>query len=144
MRGIACSSPPTPGRSTSAGSRSTATCYHGETRALLERGRAADAETVRRAGEGRFELRAQLEALMDAQGIDLWLSPPAPGPPPLGLGSTGDPVMNLPWTYAGLPALTLPAGRDGEGLPHGIQLCARGGADEELLAWGHFVADCLQ
>ncbi|MCZ7669145.1 MAG: hypothetical protein M5U34_19120 [Chloroflexi bacterium] len=29
---------------------------------------------------------------------------------PAGLESTGDPVMDLPWTYAGLPTLTLPAG----------------------------------
>jgi Asp-tRNA(Asn)/Glu-tRNA(Gln) amidotransferase A subunit family amidase len=51
--------------------------------------------------------------------------------------------MNLPWTHAGVPALALPAGRDAEGLPHGVQLCARFGADEELLAWGVHLAEAL-
>jgi len=73
---------------------------------------------------------------MNAHGLDLWITPAAPGPPPLGLDGTGDPVMNLPWTYAGVPALALPAGRDGEGLPHGVQLTARFAQDEELLALG--------
>ncbi|HXT21492.1 MAG TPA: amidase [Thermoanaerobaculia bacterium] len=110
--------------------------YHAKTRELLERGRDADPSEVATASAGRAKLRGELEALMDARGIDLWISPAAPGPPPLGLEGTGDPVMNLPWTYAGVPALALPAGRDAEGLPHGVQLTARIGQDEELLAWG--------
>jgi Asp-tRNA(Asn)/Glu-tRNA(Gln) amidotransferase A subunit family amidase len=117
--------------------------YHAETRALLERGRAADPAVVAAARAGRATLRAELEAAMGAHGIDLWLSPAAPGPPPEGLGATGDPVMNLPWTYAGLPALALPAGRDARGLPHGAQLVARFGDDEELLAWGAPLAAAL-
>jgi Asp-tRNA(Asn)/Glu-tRNA(Gln) amidotransferase A subunit family amidase len=52
--------------------------------------------------------------------------------------------MNLPWTYAGVPALALPAGRDGEGLPHGVQLTARFGQDEELLAWGATLAKAVR
>ena len=77
---------------------------------------------------------------MSRHGVDLWLSPPALGPAPAGLESTGDPVMNLPWTHAGLPTLVLPAGesvrRPGRALPMGAQLAARFGDDEELLAWG--------
>ncbi len=117
--------------------------YHPETRALLERGRAADPAEVERARAGRAALRAELEALMDVHGIDLWISPAAPGPPPAGIAATGDPVMNLPWTHAGMPTLALPAGRDAEGLPHGVQASARGDADEELLAWGPRLAEAL-
>ena len=117
--------------------------YHAETRALIERGRAADPGEVARALDGRARLRRELHALMEREGIDAWLSPAAPGPPPLGLGATGDPVMNLPWTHAGMPALALPAGTDAEGLPVGVQLAARFGADEELLAWGMSVAAVL-
>ena len=36
-------------------------------------------------------LRAELLALMDAHGLDVWLAPAAPGPAPAGLDSTGDP-----------------------------------------------------
>lgn len=42
--------------------------------------------------------------------------------------------MNLPWTHAGLPTATLPAGAE-NGLPLGIQLSARFMADEQLLGW---------
>jgi Asp-tRNA(Asn)/Glu-tRNA(Gln) amidotransferase A subunit family amidase len=102
---------------------------------LIERGRAAGPEEVEAARAGRGELRRRLETTMAAEGIDLWLSPAAPGPPPEGLASTGDATMNLPWTHAGLPTVALPAGTTPDGLPLGIQLTARFGADEELLAW---------
>jgi Asp-tRNA(Asn)/Glu-tRNA(Gln) amidotransferase A subunit family amidase len=117
--------------------------YHDETRALLARGRDADPAAVEAARSGRASLRTELESLMAAHGIDLWISPAAPGPPPLGLAATGDPVMNLPWTHAGLPTLALPAGRDAEGLPHGVQLSGRAGADEEVLSWGEPLARIL-
>ena len=80
---------------------------------------------------------------MARAGIDLWVCPPAPGPAPEGLDSTGDPAMNLPWTHAGLPAITLPAGRVA-GLPVGLQGVARATADERLLAWAGPLADALR
>jgi Asp-tRNA(Asn)/Glu-tRNA(Gln) amidotransferase A subunit family amidase len=43
-------------------------------------------------------------------------------------------VMNIPWTHAGLPALSLPAGESAEGLPLGLQLAGRWNEDEDLLA----------
>ena len=110
---------------------------------LIEQGRAARPEEVEAARAGIGELRRQLEARMEAEGIDLWLSPAAPGPPPVGLAGTGDATMNLPWTHAGLPTLALPAGTTPDGLPLGIQLTARFGADEELLAWAAAVATVL-
>jgi Asp-tRNA(Asn)/Glu-tRNA(Gln) amidotransferase A subunit family amidase len=110
---------------------------------LIEQGRAARPEEVEAARAGIGELRRQLEARMEAEGIDLWLSPAAPGPAPVGLAGTGDATMNLPWTHAGLPTLALPAGTTPDGLPLGIQLTARFGADEELLAWAAAVATVL-
>jgi Asp-tRNA(Asn)/Glu-tRNA(Gln) amidotransferase A subunit family amidase len=117
---------------------------HPKTRELLERGRAADPAAVAAARDGRERLRDELAAAMAASGIDLWLSPAAPGPPPEGLEGTGDPVMNLPWTHAGMPALSLPAGSDAAGLPVGVQLVARCGADERLLVWGAAIAADLE
>lgn len=109
---------------------------------LMERGlEAAPAEVVA-TREGRERLRQELEDLMDREGIDLWLSPAAPGPAPRGLHSTGDPILNLPWTYAGLPTLALPAGQV-DGMPVGVQLTARFGADEMLLAWAAELAPVL-
>jgi Asp-tRNA(Asn)/Glu-tRNA(Gln) amidotransferase A subunit family amidase len=78
--------------------------------------------------------RTELTDLMEATGIDLWLSPAAPGAAPRGIDTTGDPSMNLPWTHAGLPVITLPAGRARNGLPLGLQVTGRFARDEYLLA----------
>jgi Asp-tRNA(Asn)/Glu-tRNA(Gln) amidotransferase A subunit family amidase len=43
--------------------------------------------------------------------------------------------MNLPWTYAGMPAITVPAGSAANGLPLGLQCVAAFMSDESLLAW---------
>lgn len=109
--------------------------YHPKTAELIRHGQSITDEQLHEALKGREALRAELTRLMDDYGIDLWISPAAPGPAPKGLESTGDPVMNLPWTHAGLPALNLPAGRNADGLPLGLQLAARWSADELLLAW---------
>jgi Asp-tRNA(Asn)/Glu-tRNA(Gln) amidotransferase A subunit family amidase len=110
--------------------------YDPRTAELIERGRAVTDEQLTQDLEGRGELRQVLTSLMDGHRIDLWISPPALGAAPRGLDSTGDPVMNLPWTHAGMPALGLPAGRNAAGLPLGLQVTARWWADEDLLAWG--------
>ena len=55
-----------------------------------------------------------LHEQMDDEQIDLWICPAAMGEAPSGIEATGDPNMNLPWTHAGMPAMTIPAGR-GEG-----------------------------
>jgi Asp-tRNA(Asn)/Glu-tRNA(Gln) amidotransferase A subunit family amidase len=80
-------------------------------------------------------LRRELEATMTHAGIDLWVSPSAPGPAPEGIDSTGDPNMNLPWTHAGMPVITLPAGKAKNGLSLGLQFVGPFGADEKLAAW---------
>jgi Asp-tRNA(Asn)/Glu-tRNA(Gln) amidotransferase A subunit family amidase len=60
------------------------------------------------------------------------LTPSAPGPAPEGLSSTGDPIMNLPWTALGLPAISIPM--PVLGLPLGLQLVTESGSDSALLA----------
>lgn len=109
--------------------------YRPRTVALIEQGRAVAPGQLAEALAGRARLRAELTALMDTHGLDLWVAPPAVGPAPLGLESTGDPVMNLPWTHSGFPALNLPAGTADNGLPLGVQVAGRWRADERLLAW---------
>jgi Asp-tRNA(Asn)/Glu-tRNA(Gln) amidotransferase A subunit family amidase len=70
--------------------------------------------------------------------FDALLSPVAPGPAPRRGEGTGDPTLCAPWSYAGLPAIAIPAGLDAAGLPLSIQLVAGPGALERLLgvaAW---------
>ena len=107
--------------------------YHPKTVELIERGQAISADNYRRALDGRARLRDELHGLMDAHGFDLWIAPAAVGAALPGLDSTGDPVMALPWTHAGLPAVSLPAGTDAAGWPMGLQVVGRFGRDEELL-----------
>lgn len=109
--------------------------YHEKTAVLLERGGQIEDQQLIAALAGRSQLRGELTDLMLAQGLDGWVSPPAPGAAPAGLGSTGDPVMNLPWTFSGLPTITLPAGQNEAGLPLGVQLTGHWYGDEELLGF---------
>ncbi|HET8626174.1 MAG TPA: amidase [Thermomicrobiales bacterium] len=120
-----------------------AALYRPRSATLVREGREVGDEELAAARAGRAALRDELAAAMDAAGIDLWICPPAPGPAPAGLDSTGDPAMNLPWTHAGVPAVTLPAGRAAGGLPLGLQCVARAGADERLLAWAGPLAAAL-
>lgn len=109
--------------------------YHPRTVELIERGREVGGDALAEALAGRRQLRHALTHAMNLHGIDVWLSPAAPGTAPAGLESTGDPVMNLPWTHAGLPTLSLPSGYAADGLPLGLQLSGRWQADELLLDW---------
>ena len=59
------------------------------------------------------------------------ITPAALGPAPAGLESTGDPVMNRPWTGLHTPAITVPMPVDG--LPMGMQITAAPGQDRALL-----------
>ncbi len=106
--------------------------YRPRSSLLVEEGREITPEQHAAGRESAGALRRELEGLLEAHELDAWVSPAAPGPAPLGLGSTGSPVMNTPWTHAGLPVVTLPAGAI-EGLPLGLQLAGRHGRDEELL-----------
>jgi Asp-tRNA(Asn)/Glu-tRNA(Gln) amidotransferase A subunit family amidase len=52
---------------------------------------------------------------------DAILCPSALGTAPLGLESTGNPIMQTPWSFAGLPAMNLPLMTLSNGLPLGVQ-----------------------
>ena len=110
--------------------------YHPRTAALIREGQQVPAEALEAAVRGTLALRGTLSGLMDTHGLELWMAPSAPGPAPRGLESTGNPAMNLPWTHAGLPTLSLPSGFSAQGLPLGTQFIGRFGEDERLLAWG--------
>jgi Asp-tRNA(Asn)/Glu-tRNA(Gln) amidotransferase A subunit family amidase len=100
------------------------------------------AEELVEARDSRLAVREALAARMDEEGVDLWVSPAAPGPAPEGIDDTGDPVMNKPWTHAGVPVVTLPSGTV-DGLPVGTQFAAPYMADERLLAWAESLAAAL-
>ena len=109
--------------------------YRPRTAKLIQYGQTISPERLQAAREHRFSFRERLHEMMDAEGIDLWICPSAPDVAPHGIDATGSPKMNMPWTHAGLPALSLPAGRGMSGLPIGLQCVGRFGQDEKLLSW---------
>jgi Asp-tRNA(Asn)/Glu-tRNA(Gln) amidotransferase A subunit family amidase len=118
--------------------------YDRRTAELIERGQTISDDQLARDLPACRALREELTGLMDRHGLGLWISPPALGTAPAGLDSTGDPVMNIPWTQAGMPALSLPAGFNAAGLPMGLQVAARFGCDEELLAAARGLEEALR
>lgn len=109
--------------------------YRPRTKEIIEIGKLVSNAELDELRGNCLRLRAEVQTTMDDAGVDLWVSPSAPGPAPAGIHATGDPNLNLPWTHTGQPAITLPAGCSANGLPLGLQLVARFGADEMLLAW---------
>ena len=118
--------------------------YRQRTAELIRWGQGIDEAEIAAGRAGRGALREQLQALMERDGIDLWICPSALGAAPEGLDSTGDPALNLPWTHAGLPVLGLPVGRAANGLPLGLQCAAGWHCDEVLLGWGRMLAEVFE
>lgn len=102
---------------------------------LIKRGQAITDTQLQNACTAVDVFRAQMTQIIDDNNIDVWICPPAIGPAPKGLDSTGDPVMCLPWTQIGFPAINIPTFKNDEGLPMGVQLVGKWNADEALLAW---------
>ncbi|MFC7132331.1 MULTISPECIES: amidase [Salinibaculum] len=108
--------------------------YHPDSAAMVENGWQTDLNAV---GDGRLSqqrTRHTIEQTMAQFDLDVLLAPAARGPAPEGLDDSGDPVMNLPWTHAGLPAVTVPSSKTDAGLPLGLQCIAAHGDDETLLS----------
>jgi len=75
---------------------------------------------------------------------DAILTAAAAGPAPHGLDSTGSPAFCTLWTFAGMPAVTLPLLRAENGLPMGIQLVGRRGDDARLLRTARWLVTWVQ
>ncbi|MEX1022637.1 MAG: amidase, partial [Dehalococcoidia bacterium] len=80
--------------------------YSGSAATAFDEGAAIPPAEVEAGRAGREELRARVAATLDGEGLDAFVCPAAPGPAPRTLRSTGNPVMNAPWTHAGVPAIT--------------------------------------
>ncbi len=72
---------------------------------------------------------------------DAILTAAAPGTAPRGLESTGSPAFCTLWTFAGMPAVTLPIMRGGNGMPMGVQLVGPRGDDARLLRTARWLAN---
>jgi Asp-tRNA(Asn)/Glu-tRNA(Gln) amidotransferase A subunit family amidase len=107
---------------------------NGLTEALRRRLASGMTHTIddyRKALRDREEVRARYHDA--ALNYDACITLAATGAAPVGLGWTGDPVMNIPASLLGVPALSLPLLQD-ENLPLGLQLLGRKDEDADLMA----------
>jgi Asp-tRNA(Asn)/Glu-tRNA(Gln) amidotransferase A subunit family amidase len=116
--------------------------YQAATAETIRAGQAISRDEHTAALAGRADAVSRLADASDGAGIDLWITPAAPGPAPASLATTGDPVMSMPWSLAGLPAVSIPAGLV-DGLPIGLQCVGAARADEKLLSWAAAIAAAL-
>ena len=96
---------------------------------LLEEGLSCSAAEYARTKDHQQKLAMSMRLLMG--GDMVLLCPATPGPAP-GADTTGDPAFNSPWSYTGLPTISIQTGYFVDGLPLAIQLVA-GPNREDLL-----------
>jgi len=90
----------------------------------------------------RLQQCAEMEPLL--YKADALLTPGIQGPAPHGLSSTGNPVMQGPWTIMGVPSVSLPSGLSQSGLPLAIQLAGPPKAEDRLLAVARWCESVLK
>ena len=95
--------------------------YAPKIRALVETGMLIDASDYVRARRLRRVYQREMAKLFEK--FDALMTPAAPGTAP-DPSTTGDPVMNGPWTLANFPTMTLPHALGANGLPISVQLSA--------------------
>lgn len=108
-----------------------ADAYPPRLRDLLDEGRTIADVAYGQAREFQARMTVAVGTLFGA--VDALLTPAAVGAAP-DLSTTGDPVFNIPWSFAGVPTVTLPIGLDPAGLPLGAQLAGRATGEVDLLA----------
>ena len=90
----------------------------------------------------RQQFRRDTEAMIS--DVDVLLTPATPSAAPRDLTTTGDTVFQGGWTSSGLPAIAIPSGLDGQGMPLAIQLVGAPFAEAGLLSaarWCETVLD---
>jgi len=109
-------------------------------RQMLEAGALIPGLSYVQAQRLRRRFRVGMGGLLDQ--VDALLTPTASGVAP-GRETTGDAAFQAPWTQLGLPAISLPAGVDADGLPLALQLASRPLDEASLLSVARWVEDLL-
>lgn len=112
--------------------RRDASLLHPRIAEMVRTAAGVTATELRAAHDRAAEARVAFDA--HAARHDAILSPSTPGAAPMGLDYTGDLIFNGLITLLHAPAVNLPLWRTAEGLPVGVTLTGRRGADRKLLA----------
>lgn len=106
---------------------------------LIEDGLQVSATTYIQAREHQKHMTERFEQLLDGE-LDVLLTPATTGPAP-DASSTGNPAMNAPWSYTGMPTVSFPIGLSDDGLPLAIQLAGKRNSDFNVLRAAAWCAD---
>src|SRR5262249_49760664 len=114
--------------------------YEPRIRALVEEGLACPAVDYAEARQHQRPLRDILLTTLD-DTVAL-LTPATLGPAP-DASTRGDPAFNSPWSFRGMPTVSIPVGKSPEGWPLALQLVGRPWAEAELLAAAAWCEEAL-
>jgi Asp-tRNA(Asn)/Glu-tRNA(Gln) amidotransferase A subunit family amidase len=109
--------------------------------AMIEGGMKITAEVYDDARRTASRARQSLNDLMN--DFDVILTPSAPGVAPEGLASTGTSIFNRLWTLMGTPCVNVAGLSDDSGMPLGLQVIGRFGADRTTLEAALFIESAL-
>ncbi|WP_052752554.1 amidase [Tatumella morbirosei] len=102
------------------------------TSALIQQGSEISSEVYQQAITFMQQCRRQRDDYF--HDSDVILSLAAPSVAPQGLSSTGDASFCAPWSFLGLPAMTLPGGISAQRLPIGLQLIGHSMKESDLIS----------
>jgi aspartyl-tRNA(Asn)/glutamyl-tRNA(Gln) amidotransferase subunit A len=121
--------------------RDRADDYGPRIRSVIESGMLVPGVRYLQAQRIRRHFHDEMSAM--AKGVDALLTPTTPTPAPRDLNTTGDAVFQSPWTFAGLPTVTIPSGLSQAGLPMGIQMAGPPFGEARLLAVARWCEEAL-
>lgn len=109
----------------------------------IEKGLKIGSKRVEEARKYRLRVREELEKRMREENISVIISPATAEYPPQTLKSTGNPIMNAPWTFAGFPVLSIPVKKDGRTFPLGVQIAGPPMSDGILFRVAEIISEAL-
>ncbi len=108
---------------------------------MIEQGQKVLAVDYNQAAATRDGLNRLLSEIFDE--YDAIITPASTGQAPVGLDTTGNPIFSTPWTFCGVPAVSLPLLQGSDGMPIGVQLVGPKGDDARLLRTARWLAGAV-
>jgi Asp-tRNA(Asn)/Glu-tRNA(Gln) amidotransferase A subunit family amidase len=104
--------------------------------ALLDEGLATSAVDYAAALAHQRRFRRHIDAVLAQynNNVDALVMPSTDTTAPATLTTTGTPKFQAPWSYAGVPAVSIPCGLAADGMPVGLQLVGRRDREGPLMA----------
>ncbi len=111
---------------------------------MLEEGLALSAVDYAEALAHQRDFRRQIASVLGpCKPPDALIMPATDTTAPPRLDTTGDPRFQLPWSYAGLPVVSIPCGLASDGMPAALQLVGRCNEEMALLEVARWCEDRL-